>query len=144
MKNRVVFIRFVISFCVILLLIVSIGCTKNREKEYYEDINNYISDEAIVENIIYNEEEDYIVLWLSVTNEAYQIPNFIIEGENANIVLKKDILEKLKVGDTVKFISAPKIFGNGDFLPIVALSVSNDKLLDFETGYENLLDLYNK
>ena len=90
-----------------------------HEKEYYADINNFITVEAVVDNVIYNEEEAYIVLWLSEIDEAYQCSDFIIEGSNVNLVLQNGILDKIEIGDVITYISAPRIFGNEDFMPII-------------------------
>ena len=113
-----------------------------HEKEYYADINNFITDEAVVDNVIYNEEEEYIVLWLSEIDEAYQSSDFIIEDNNATLVLQNGILDKIKIGDVITYTSAPRIFGNGDFMPIIEISVSGEELLNADDGYRNLMDLY--
>ena len=113
-----------------------------HEKKYYADFNNFITDEAIVDNVIYNEEEEYIVLWLSEIDEAYQCSDFIIEGNNTALVLQSGILDKIKIGDVVTYTSAPRIFGDGDFMPIIGISVSGEELLNVDDGYRNLMDLY--
>ncbi len=127
---------------VLIALFLLVGCSKIHEKKYYADINNFITDEAVVDNVIYNEEEGYIVLWLSEIDEAYQCSDFIIEGNNAALVLQNGILDKIKIGDVITYTSAPRIFGNGDFMPIIEISVSEEELLNVDDGYRNLMDLY--
>ena len=125
----------------ILVLSLS-GCFSYREKAYYSDRNNYITEEATVENVIYDEERNNIVLWLSDIDPQYQSEVFIFRGENAAAVLENGILTKVKIGDTITFTSAPRFFGNGYFMPIVALYIGEEAILEFEIGYQNLLDSY--
>lgn len=132
-----------ICFCLIIFIIITFnGCYKVREKKYYEDKANYITEEAVVDNIIYNEERRYIVLWLSEIDESYQRSEFIIEKENAQTVIGNGIFEKIEIGDNIIFTSAPRHFGDGYFMPIVSLSIGEEEILSFEEGYENLLNSY--
>ena len=65
-----------------------------------------------------------------------------IEGKNYSIVLENGIQNKLHVGDEITITSAPKYFGNGDFMPIVSLSIGNDCLLSYSVGQKNLVEMY--
>ena len=112
MKTRCSIKKCKVLSLVLIALFLLVGCSKMHEKKYYEDINNFITDEAVVDNVIYNEEEGYIVLWLSEIDEAYQCSDFIIEGNNAALVLQNGILDKIKIGDVITYTSAPRIFGN--------------------------------
>lgn len=129
----------------ILILIFSLvftlnGCRKQKEKAYYENTNNYITEDAVVDNIIYNEDQEHIIFWLSNIDNAYQASSFIIRGSSAQTVLKNGVLEKIKIGDTIIFTSAPAYFGNGYFMPIVQLSMGDEMFLTFEEGYLNLIE----
>ena len=64
----------------------------------------------------------------------------LIVGENLEIVKANRIDDKLKIGEQITFITAPKYFGDGYVMPIVAISISGENMLDFEEGYKNLLD----
>jgi len=134
--------KMIILFFIVITLLFLVGCTKLHEKEYYADVNNFITGEAKVNNIIYNEDGEYIVLWLSEMDEAYGSNDFIIEGENLSVVLQNGILDNIEIGDVIIYTSAPRIFGNGDFLPIIELSVEGKELLNREEGHKNLMDLY--
>ena len=126
----------------VLLVGLMTGCSREREEKYYADKSNFITGEAIVENIIYDEEDNEIILWLHEIDEAYQTGNFKIKGENTQLVLERGILEKLKIGDVITFTSAPRFFYDGYFMPVVAITVSGEDLLDFEEGHKNLMQLY--
>lgn len=131
--------------CLMFVLLVAcslLGCSRMREKDYYADTNNYITEEAVVDNIIYNEEQEYIVFWLSEIDKDYQSRDFIIEGKNAMLVLQNGILDKIKSGDIITYTSAPRLFDNGDFMPIIELSIDDEEILNFEEGHKNLMDLY--
>ena len=141
--------RFYCNFYLCLIVIITglmclYGCSKKSELEYYNNIDNFITGEGVVDNIIYNKGSDYIVYWLSEIDGAYQCSDFVIEGQNCFTVLGNGILDKVKLGDTITFTSATGYFGNGDFMPIVALSVGGEVILDFEEGHKNLMDLYRE
>ena len=142
MKTMCSIKKYNLILLIIIALFLLVGCSKMHEKKYYADINNFITDEAVVDNVIYNEEEGYIVLWLSEIDEAYQCSDFIIEGNNVDLVLENGILDKIEIGDAITYTSAPRIFGNGDFMPIIEISVYGEELLNVDDGYKNLMDLY--
>lgn len=140
MKND----RIRISFTILALaFFISLsGCYTTREKEYYSDINNYITDEATVDNIIYNEDDHYIILWLSEIDPSYQSSEFIIRGESVSLVIENDILRIIKKGDKITFTSAPGFFGDGYYMPIIGLSIGDIEILEIEIGYQNLMNSY--
>ena len=142
MKKRGYYLRRIFLIIAVFVLIVSliIDYLKSVEKRYYFDKNNYITEDAVVENIIY--EEDYLLFVLSGINEAYQGSVFIIEGESLDVLLERGILEKIETGSEITYTSAPRYFGDGSVMPIVAVSVNGVELLSFEEGYKNLLKLY--
>jgi|GEM_PF-1538647 len=141
--------RKAVHMCLIVgmavLLVFMTGCGMvypGVEWEYYSDQNNFITESAVVDDIIHNEERGYIVLCLSEIDERYQRPEFRIYEDNYTIVKENGILDKIAVGNTVTFTSAPRLFGNGYMTPVVALSCGEDELLSFEEGYENLMEEY--
>ena len=113
-----------------------------QEKTYYLDKDNYITEDAIVDNLIYDKEGNCLVFWLSEIDEAYESSDFIIKGRNLSVVLEKGVVEKIDVGSKITYTSAPGYFGNGYFMPIVAISVAGEELLSFDEGYENLIKSY--
>ena len=140
MKNSCV--RF---FCAVIVLFSAIslsGCYSAREKAYYADMTNFITEEATVDNIIYNKEYNYIVLWLSGISPLYQSSEFIIRHENVAEIIENGFFDKIKVGYTITYTSAPGCFSNGYFMPIVGMSVKGTVILDVEIGYQNLMNSY--
>ena len=65
---------------------------------------------------------------------------FKIVDENYSVIVRNGAKDSFEIGQQVTFTTAPKYFGNGYVMPIVKLSIDNEVLLDFETGYENLLN----
>lgn len=130
-----------VGITVLILFLAStlISCRKQKEKAYYENTDNYIAGTAVVDNIIYDEDQGYLVFWLSGIDDAYPDSCFIIRGSSAQTALNNGVLEKIEIGDTVSFTSAPAYFGNGYFMPIVQLSTRDDVFLTFEEGYQNLI-----
>ena len=72
--------------------------------------------------------------------------NFNIEGENVPVVLEKGFIGLVNVNDTIIFTSAPRIFGDGDRMPIIQVGIwKNGRYISFLTsneGYRNLMLLY--
>ena len=136
------YISYFLVGLILTLLVPFSGCYSVREQAYYGDRDNFITEEAIVDNIIYNEEKHYIVLWLSEIDPSYQACEFILRGDNVTLALENDILNNIKVGDRITYTSAPGFFGNGYFMPIVGLSIKGKEILNLEKGYQNLMDFY--
>ena len=140
MKNG--YRRGICIFLLLALVFSLTGCWRIREKKYYSDINNFITEEAVVDNIIYNEEQRYIVFWLAEIDPSYQATAFIIRSENATLVLERGILGKIRIGDTITFTSAPGCYSNGYFMPIISISVAGEVILDINEGHQNLMNSY--
>ena len=60
MKRRYV-VKFVALLLALITLLQLVGCKRTSQKEYYSDFNNFITGEAVVNNIIHNEKKQYIV-----------------------------------------------------------------------------------
>ena len=128
-------IMIIISICVLLCSCNSVG-----RIEYYTQKENYISVTGTISNIKYNEEATALYIDFSELSPVLDDTCFKIVGENLEIVKANRIDDKLKIGEQITFITAPKYFGDGYVMPIVAISISGENLLDFEEGYKNLLD----
>ena len=142
MKNTWKYLRFSLIIALMLSICGCGGVAKSVEKEYYMDVNNYITEEAIVYAIDYHEDLGYISFGLTSISTEYQGNNFIIRGKSFDKVIENDVLGKIKINDVIEFTSAPAYFGNGYVMPIVQLSIDGEILLSFEEGYANLLELY--
>jgi len=123
-----------------VMLVFFCSCQSSEKVRYYSQKGNYISVTGTVSSIKYN--EDSTVLYIDFS-ELYPVLDdvcFKIVGENLKIAQANKIDDKLKIGEQVTFITAPKYFGDGYVMPIVAISISRENLLEFEDGYRNLLD----
>lgn len=134
--------KYRLMLIVFMIIATMTGCYEEQEKKYYSDKTNFITDEAFVENIIYKEAEQKLVFWLLEIDEAFQDNNFIVKGENVNLLMEKGVLQKIKKGDKITYISAPEYFGDGYAMPIVSIVVGEEELLSFEEGYNNLMKMY--
>ena len=72
-------------------------------------------------------------------NPRFDDDSFKIVGDNLLIAQNNGVDKKIRIGDRVDFITAPRYFGDGYVFPIVGLSINNDELLNFEDGFYNLL-----
>lgn len=128
-------IMLIMTICVFLC-----SCNSFREIEYYSQKENYICVTGTVLSIKYNEEATAMYIDFCDLSSIFDDTCFKIVGENLEIVKANRIDEKLKIGDQIIFFTAPKYFGDGYVMPIVAISISGENILDFEEGYKNLLD----
>ena len=134
-----------ICMCLVVVaatLVLLFGSYEAREKMYYGDQSNFITEKAVVDNIIYDDNKKHLVFWLSEIDELYSDSNFIMRGENARVAISNGILEKIHIGDEITFSSAPRYFGDGYLMPIIYISVGEDVILDFNEGHSNLMDSY--
>lgn len=123
------------SICVLLC-----SCNSSGTIEYYSQKENYISVTGTVSSIKYNEEATALYIDFSELSPILDDTCFKIVGENLEIVKANRIDDKLKIGEQITFVTAPKYFGDGYVMPIVAISISGENMLDFEEGYKNLID----
>ena len=128
-------IVLIMSICVLLC-----SCNSSGTIEYYSQKENYISVTGTVSSIKYNEEATALYIDFSELSSVLDDTCFKIVGENLEIVKANRIDDKLKIGEQITFVTAPKYFGDGYVMPIVAISISGENMLDFEEGYKNLLD----
>ena len=125
----------IMSICVLLC-----SCNSSGTIEYYSQKENYISVTGTVSSIKYNEEATALYIDFSELSSVLDDTCFKIVGEHLEIVKANRIDDKLKIGEQITFVTAPKYFGDGYVMPIVAISISGENMLDFEEGYKNLLD----
>ena len=141
MKRQNFCILILFSLCLIICLT---ACNTSKMQAYYLDKTNYIKATGIVNHVSYNEDHTSLYLGFSDLIPNFEDDSFKIVGNNLPIVQEKGIDEKIKLGDKVDFISAPKYFGDGYVMPIVEISVNGEVLLSFEDGYANLLSWLNE
>lgn len=134
--------RLLTTLLIVALLLTLCGCYNAREKAYYANSDNFITDTATVEKLEYNPNEGYLILWLTDINEVYSDSTFVVRGDNAAVLIENGVLDKVGVGDKITYISAPGCYSNGYMFPIVGLSVNGEELLSFDTGHENLMEEY--
>jgi len=127
-----------------ILFVLFCACNLSEKIEYYSQKENYISVTGIVSNINYNEDSTTLYIDLSELSPVLDDTCFKIVGENLEIVKANKIDDRLKTGERITLITAPKYFGDGYVMPIVAISISGENLLDFEKGYKNFLDWLSK
>lgn len=125
--------------CVLCITALLCGCASKRELDYYSDKQNYVSVSGCVDHLVYNEEGDALYIGLSETPSGFSDTSFKIVGENLKTAQDNGIDTLLTIGDTITFTTAPGYFGDGYVMPIVSLELKGECLLDFESGYKNLL-----
>lgn len=142
MKNKVWRILFVLS-CLIVLSGLLTSCLSIRYRIYYPVKYNYIEVSGVVIYMEYS--DDHTVLYIAFSDMDRKLDDrtFEIVGENLRIVEKNGIDDKIKIGDRVTFVTAPKYFGDGYVMPIVAISANGESLLDFDEGFKNFMDYLN-
>ena len=128
------------SIMMIIYICISLcSCNSDSRIEYYTQKENYISVTGTISSIKYNEEATALYIDFSELSPVLDDTCFKIVGENLDIVKANRIDDKLKIGEQIIFITAPRYFGDGYVMPIVSISISGENLLGFEEGYENLI-----
>lgn len=123
---------------IIILSLLCSGCSYNQRKfSYYSNKDNYITVSGTVEYINYFEES--IIIAFSNLSESFDDDHFKIIGQNYELVTKRGIEDHLAVHITVTFTTAPRYFGDGYIMPIVAIWIDDTMFLEFEEGYANFL-----
>ena len=115
------------------------SCGSNEKKIYYSQKENYINVTGTVSSIKYNDDSSILYIGFEELSPTLDDTCLKIVGENLDIVKANKIDEKLKIGEQTTFVTAPKYFGDGYVMPIVAISINGETLLEFEEGYKNLL-----
>ena len=141
MKNRIWRTKRValilLALCIIAL---TSSCVTRRMRNYYAQESNYINATGIVTYISYNDDKSALYLGFSDLTPRFDDNCFKIVGDNLPIAQQNGIDDKIKLGDQVDFVTAPKYFGDGYVMPIVEITVDGETLLAFEDGYPNLLE----
>lgn len=132
--SKQIFIVLLINVCLINLT----SCYRNRKYEYYADESNFVTVTAEISFL--NETETTLYIEFSNLPEIFSDDYFKIISENWEIVKQKMGNDHFSIGDEVTFITAPKYFGDGYVMPIVAISFNGEWLLEYEQGYKNFLN----
>ena len=120
---------------IMLLLLCLAGC---HSGEYYADENNYITAVGTVCHIQYTDDGEELYLGISGLGSEFADVNFRIIGASLTAAQGRGIDGKLQIGDEVTFISAPSYFGDGYVVPIAALTVHGETLVEFDEGFESI------
>lgn len=134
------FNKKLILFTIIVLISFGSACTRQNMLEYYTNKNNYVSATGTIHHIRFADETYELYLGISEQTPKFDDTNFVVSGQNMNIVQEHGIENKLQIGDKVSFVAAPKYWGDGYAIPIVEITLDGETLLTFEEGYENLLE----
>ena len=132
--TNIIAIVLAIGICIFIWL-----TEPGKMQEYYEDKANYVTATGRVTHLASSDDGKTFYLGFSeeLTPE-FDDTTFKIVGKNVDIAKKNKIWKYVKEGETVEFVTAPKYWGDGYCMPIVALSVNGEEILGFEDGYDNL------
>ena len=126
-------------FVVTLIYMVGFYTPVRSRLEYYSEDNNYLTATGVVNHLAWGPAKEYVFLSFDVIPEQYGDMTFAIRGENLKLLRERGFAEKVRLGTTVEYTSAPQIFWDGYTMPIVMLKVDGEVLLTFEEGKSNLL-----
>lgn len=137
--------RNVIMLILTINLLLLCACDSAEMQEYYSEKGNYINASGTVTHIKYSENEYALYLGFS----ADLVPScdgtdFKIVGANLTTVQANGIDEKIELGSKVEFITAPKYWGDGYVMPIVAITIDGEELLSFDEGYDNFMEWFDE
>lgn len=139
-KGVFTFKRIILVITLLCTIVFFTSCTTRKMKDYYSQKDNYITATGTISHIAYSEDNTALCLGFSELTPTFDDTDFEVVGENLLITQRNGIDTKIKVGDQVDFITAPRYFYDGYIMPIVSISVNGECLLEFEEGYANLLE----
>jgi len=137
-KNRTCLCFFALLVCTCLLLTACFSLTR-KEKAYYKERDNYITVTGIVADVHYNEDLEAFYFNFYELTPKLDDRYLKIVGDNVRIAEENGMMDRIGEGSVVEFVTAPRYFGDGYVMPIVALSCDGVCFLEFEEGYLNLL-----
>ena len=130
----------IIIACIFIAVYLFSSCNKKIKIDYYSKEENYIIARGTLVHMKYSDDSSVLYLGFSDLEPAFADTAFKIVGNNLNIAKKNGINEKLEMGKTIEFITAPRYWGDGFVYPIVAITVDGKTLLEFEEGLPNFLE----
>ena len=152
-------LKLTVTFILLLTCALSLlSCTflglsyEAREREYYLDKSNFVTVTAVCTYSGYysrpSEKYCYAIDFKDAEYDrtddcVFQNVTFRVDKYSTEILKELDIENKLTPGTTFTCISAPIYLSNSYDCPIVALEINGEVLLDFETGYKNLMATYD-
>ena len=135
--------RGTVALSAVLLLfmiaLILISCGQKKKLAYYADTDNYIT---VTSTVSYAKlSEDASSLYLAFDDMSLQLSDncFKVVGNNLKSLQKELGDNTLKVGDQIEFVTAPKYFGDGYVMPIVAMKRDGVELLSFDDGVRELI-----
>lgn len=126
----------VVTLCIMILFA---GCMP-VDKQYYAEQSHYVTVAGTVCHIMYDEGQSALYFDLEKCPEGFSDVSFKLVGQGFLIARENGIVEALNLGDEVTFICAPRYFGDGYVVPITAISVGGKCFLDFDQGYDGLMN----
>ena len=132
----------------VLILLVNIfimcACYSSKMKDYYLEEENFINVSGTIDHIKYSDNNEMLYLGFSDLMPKCDDDTFKIVGENVSIIKANGIDEKIEIGTKIEFVTAPKCWGDGYVMPIVAITVDGEELLAFEEGYANFMTWFEE
>ena len=131
-KNKFLLIYVICAFIVIY---GAISLFKNSFNELFDDYNLITLDVTVSKMEM---DTNHVTL----TFVEYPDCDYIITSDNFVIVSENRFNERVNIGTKVVVRTFPKYTESFDLIPIVAISVDDEVLLDEEKGYENFLKMF--
>ncbi len=132
-------------FYVLLILVVCItmlfrSCEGNTPN-YYVQRENYISVKGVVYYVTYSDDNTKVYFGISNSTHPLSSSYYVILSSNLQVARNNGFDEKVKVGSEV-VLTVPANYYEGHTLPVAALVVNGETLLDFEEGFQNMQQFY--
>ena len=128
----VLIVLFMLALCIHLY-----GCRNETMMTYYADKDNYITAVGSVSHIFNDEDERVLYIAFDGLSSSFDDNNFKVTGENYEAVVENGIMEVLQLGVQMEFVTAPRYFGDGYVMPIVAVKINGVDYLIFQKGFSN-------
>ena len=139
----ITFLSLFLSACSIMEL-VDFHSLYNQIK-YYKQKENYIMCTGIIKEVSCTEDSTKLCIEIeNIGPDEFQNNKFYICGKGKDIVESNGINQDLKTGDKIKFMSAPRFYGDEYVVPIVYLEKEGEVYLTFNDGYNAFIEILCK
>lgn len=129
-------IALVSGFYLVIMAMAGLGSL--AMPSYYSNRNNYRESQGIIAKMEELSDGQYLLL-IESEDQVFSYQYRMIVA-NRTILKEHGFFDEVKVEDTVTLTYAPRIFGDGYTVPIVELKTEDKVYLEFENGFNNLVE----
>lgn len=141
-KKKFLFSKIIICIVLVVIAIILEACFHSEEYNHYKEKDKFIIVEGTIVHILNQEEKKKVILEVENLTHSFSDICFKIVGENYDLIYERELINELSINDEISFHTIPGYLGDGYVYPIASIEVNGVTYLEFEEGYENLMEYY--